>query len=136
MSITNQHVLHICKVDLDIYECISIDIASDEVIITDKQFEHIRHSHPEIGSINLLSIGDALLNPDYIFRDNKNPNTGIVVKHLRNPNQNNILVVMRVATFVDTGLLNSVISSWTISEKKLNNYIRNKELLYKREDME
>lgn len=33
------------KLDIEIYSCISSDIVTDEVIITDNQVEHIKKKH-------------------------------------------------------------------------------------------
>lgn len=34
------------KIDIEIYNCITKDITTDEVIITDKQIDHIKNRHP------------------------------------------------------------------------------------------
>ncbi len=34
------------KLDKEIYSCITDDISVDEVIITDKQIQHIKERHP------------------------------------------------------------------------------------------
>lgn len=38
--------MHICKLDIDKYKCVTSDIITYEVIITDKQIEHIKERHP------------------------------------------------------------------------------------------
>ena len=45
------------KIDRDIYKCITEDIVTDEVIITDNQMQHILDRHPEAYKevINYLS---------------------------------------------------------------------------------
>lgn len=44
MTVSNTNsgggVNYICKIDERIYECVSNDIPTDEVVITDKQIEH------------------------------------------------------------------------------------------------
>ncbi len=43
-------------------------------------------------------------------------------------------VVLRIATSKDDPeYKNSIISCWNISEKRLQNYLRNKQILYKKE---
>ena len=34
------------KIDQEIYQCITNDIVTDEVIITDERIEHIKERHP------------------------------------------------------------------------------------------
>ena len=34
------------KINKDIYKCVTTDIATDEVIITDNQIQHIKDRHP------------------------------------------------------------------------------------------
>ena len=36
------------KLNRDIYKCITDDIVTDEVIITDNQIQHIKDRHPKI----------------------------------------------------------------------------------------
>ena len=82
-----QKVLFIGRIDLDIYKCITEDIVTDEVVITNNQIE----------------------------------------------SSDNIQMVLRICTSKDPkGYKNSIISSWKISEKRLQNYLRNKRILYKK----
>lgn len=34
------------RIDKEIYECVSKNIVTDEVIITDNQIQHIKNRHP------------------------------------------------------------------------------------------
>ena len=46
----------------------------------------------------------------------------------------NLQMVLRICTSKDMkGYKNSIISSWRISEKRLQNYLRNKRILYKKQ---
>ena len=69
------------KIDKEIYKCITEDIITDEVIITNNQIEHIKIRHNESLDLAMSAVEETLLNPDFIFRD-KHPNTGLVVKLL------------------------------------------------------
>ena len=104
----------------DIYDCISSNHIADEVIITEEQMMHIRERHPEI-----------LDDPDYIFRD-KHPNTGLVVKKILNGEERSLLVLKIITSDDNKDYKNSVITSWKITEKRLNNYLRNKDVIYKK----
>lgn len=120
------------KIDRDIYSVISDDIITDETVITDKQIQHIKDRHPQDVDTVLRNIADVLRQPDYIIKD-KNPNTGLVIRAINFQNEN-LHVVLRICTANDPeGYKNSVISCWKISESRLQNYLRNKNVLYKRE---
>lgn len=120
------------KIDKSIYRCITANIITDEVVITDNQVKHIFERHPEDYETLIENLKVALNNPDYIIKD-KHQNTGLVVKQL-NTKTGYIQIVLRICTVEDeSGYKNSVISCWKISKKRLENYLRNKEILYKKE---
>ncbi|MBQ7884268.1 MAG: hypothetical protein IJ320_07940 [Phascolarctobacterium sp.] len=123
---------YIGKINKEIYRCITKDIVTDEVIITNNQIEHIKFRHREALELARCSISEALSEPDFIFRD-KHPNTGLVVKKI-SVSGNHIQIVLRICTSSDeVGYKNSIISYWQISESRLANYLRNKEVLYRKE---
>lgn len=116
----------------DIFSVISDDITTEEVIITDKQIEHIKQRHPMDYDEVMKYVSDALKNPDYILED-KHKNTGLVIKSMGNDKEN-VQMVLKVHTSHDKkGYKNSIISCWKISDKRLQNYLRNKNILYKKE---
>ena len=120
------------KIDRKIYKCITEDIMTDEVIITDNQIQHIKDKHPEVYDKVLSNIEEAIRIPDYIIKD-KHEYTGLVVKRIET--ESGVLqVVLRLCTSEDElGYKNSIISCWNLSERRLQNYLRNKEILYRRE---
>ena len=69
--------------DWTIYDCISSNHITDEVIITEEQMIHIRERHPEAYIDTIHYVREILDDPDYIFKD-KRPNTGLVVKKIFN----------------------------------------------------
>lgn len=80
-----------------------------------------------------FSAGSLLrgINSNGRIRD-KHPNTGLVIKSIP-CGMDNMLLVLRISTAADReGYKNSLITSWKISEKRLNNYMRNKEVIYKK----
>lgn len=128
----NIEVYIIGKINREIYKCITEDIVTDEVIITDNQIQHIKDRHPEVYDRVLSNIEEAIRIPDYIIRD-KHEYTGLVVKRIKTENWV-LQVVLRLCTSEDEqGYKNSVISCWELSERRLQNYLRNKEILYRRE---
>ncbi len=128
----NVEVHSIGKIDREIYKCITEDIRTEEVIITDNQIQHIKDRHPEAYDKVLNNIQEAIRVPDYIIRD-KHEYSGLVIKRIQT--ESGILqVVLRLCTSEDEqGYKNSIISCWELSEKRLQNYLRNKEILYSRE---
>lgn len=121
------------KLDRNIYKCITEDIMTDEVVITDNQIQHIIERHPEAYNNAIGYINKAIQEPDYIINDDKHINTGLVVKRISSEKEQ-LLLVLRMCTSRDPKeYKNSIITSWSISEKRLQNYLRNKEILYKKE---
>ena len=121
------------KIDKNIYKCITDDIVTDEVIITDNQIQHILDRHPDAYETAMKEMRTAIESPDYIIADDKHNNTGLVIKKFKMKGDN-LQLVLRICTHKDEpGYKNSVISCWEISEKRLENYLKNKRVLYKKE---
>lgn len=121
------------KIDRGIYSCVTKDIRTDEVVITDNQIQHIKERHPEAFEKAMRDVKSTIENPDYIIADDKHKNTGLVIRNIKREEEH-LLLVLRICTSVDEpGYKNSVISSWEISERRLQNYLRNKRILYKKE---
>ena len=119
-------------IDRNLYKCITEDIVTDEVIITDNQIQHILERHPDSFEKSMDVLRVALADPDYIIQD-KHKNTGLVIKQFCTADGHS-QIVLRICTSEDEpGYKNSIISSWEISDKRLQNYLRNKQILYKKE---
>ena len=121
----------ICDLDIEKYRCVSPDIRTSEVIITEERIRHIQAHHP--GHFEEIEpfLGEAIICPDYILEDA--PNTGLVLKWIEE-NGVRFQLVLRLHTSSDpNGRKNSIISAWKISESRWNNYVRNKKILYKSE---
>lgn len=116
---------------MSIYKCISNEYVTDEVIITEKQLLYIQEKHPEAYDNTIGYIIYILEQPDYIIKDT-HPNTGLVIKQIMSC-EKHLLLVLRVCTSCNKGYKNSIITSWEISDARLNNCHRNKRIHYKRE---
>ena len=69
------------KIDREIYKCVTKDIVTDEVIITEDQILHICERHPSDYEKFGKYIPQILAEPDYILEANK-PNTAFVLKRI------------------------------------------------------
>ena len=120
------------RIDKNIYKCVTEDIVTDEVIITDERIAHIKERHPNDYERFCSYIPEIISNPDYIIASNK-PNTATVLKQITN-NGEKFQLVLRIITSKDNvDFKNSVITFLNINERTWNKYLRNKEILYKKE---
>lgn len=132
----NFEVKELCKLDYDIYSCITEKIATDRVVLTSKSVIHIADHHPDAYNEVLIELKDTIINPDYIISDNNHDYTGLVIKKIESEEEGNLntFIVLKVCTDSKNGeLANSIISGWKISDKRLQSYLRNKQILYKKE---
>ena len=120
------------KIDIEKYKCVTEDIRTDEVIITDKQIEHIKIRHPNDYEKFHLFFKEIVENPDYIIEANK-PNTALILKEIKNE-QEQFKAVLRLATSSDNiTYKNSIITFMKINDKEWARLLRNKKILYKSE---
>ena len=126
-------VKYIGKIDIEIYKCVTEDIQTDEVVITDTQIEHIKERHPQDYEMYHGFIKQIVVEPDYILEANK-PNTAFVLKQIHE-NGRNYQLILRLKTSADNGSYkNSVITFLKIDDRKVAKYLRNKKILYSRFD--
>ena len=127
-----QDVHYIGKLDRKIYKCITDDITTDEVIITDTQIQHIKERHPNDFERYFKYAEEVIKAPDYIIEANK-PNTAFILKHIED-NGKKYEMILRLKTSKDPkDYKNSIITFLKISDKKWKKYLRNKKILYKSE---
>ena len=121
----------VCKLDKNLYSVVTADIASDEVIITDKQIEHIKERHPNDFESFASFMGEVIVNPDYIIEANKS-NTALILKEIELDGRK-LKLVLRLKTSLDPDeYKNSVITFQHINDKRYLRYINNAKILYKR----
>lgn len=120
------------KIDKNIYKCVSEDIVTDEVIITDERIAHIiQRRGQDFYKKYSQYFGEILDNPDYIFPDREN--TALVCKKIINDGKY-INVALRLVTSVDNSKYkNSIITAVGESEKRFAQRLRNNKPLYKKE---
>ena len=121
------------KLNKEIYKCITTDIDTERVVITEEQLNHIANHHPEAYDNVVKELQNAILNPDYIIKDKNKKDTGLIVKELL-IGEKYLYLVLKICTDSQDGKwANSIISGWHISEKRLQNYLRKCTVLYKGE---
>lgn len=120
------------KIDIEIYNCITKDITTDEVIITDKQIDHIKNRHPNDYELFNKYFEEIVEQPDYIIEANK-PFTALILKEIQIDNKK-FKTVVRLATSNDTpSYKNSIITFMKIDDREWNRILKNKKILYKSE---
>lgn len=126
------NVYPVGKIDRNIFSCITEDIVTDEVIITEKQIAHIRERHPNDYERYSGFFQEIISSPDYILEANK-PNTAVLLKEIRDESEV-FKTILKIATSIDeAGYKNSIITFMKIDTKEWNRLLRNKRILYKRE---
>lgn len=120
------------KIDIEIYNCITKDITTDEVIITDKQIDHIKNRHPNDYELFNKYLEKIVEQPDYIIEANK-PFTALILKEIQIDNKK-FKTVVKLATSNDTpSYKNSIITFMKIDDREWNRILKNKKILYKSE---
>lgn len=121
------------KIDKKIYRCITEDIVTDDVIITDERIQHIKERHPNDYERYYSYLKKIVEDPDYIVKTNK-PNTALILKEIVESEEKQFKTVLRLTTSKDNPeFKNSIITFMKINEKEWSRMIRNKQILYKKE---
>ena len=124
---------YIGKIDIEKFKLISQDITTKDVIITGKQVEHIKERHPKNYEEYFRFFKEIIENPDYIIRDIK-PNTGFLLKEFIKEDKR-FQLILRLHTSEDNEKYkNSIITFFKVSKKKYEQYLRNKEIVWRRLD--
>lgn len=120
------------KINREIYKCITSNIVTDEVIITDERIMHIKERHPDDYERFYSYIPAIIDSPDYIIEANK-PNTAVILKEIKE-NGEKFKLVLRIKVESDPdGYKNSIMTFWHIGEMTWKKSLKNKNILYKRE---
>ena len=124
----------ICNLDPNIYKVIITSIVTTQVIITDRQLEHIRERHPDISESVIEQLEKIISSPDYIIETDM-LSTANILKHLE-INGKGYQLILRIKTDSDpVEFQNSIITLMSVNEKRYRQYLRNRKILYKRESL-
>lgn len=125
---------YLCKIDRNIYACVSDDITTDEVIIPNERIQHIIERHPNDYERFSRYMVSMIEKPHYIIETNK-PNTAFILKSFKDDNEF-FRLILRLHTSKDNdGYKNSVITFQHVREKEYRRLIKNKKILYKADDL-
>lgn len=130
----NNTVHAVARLDMDKYRCVSENMVTDEVIITDERIRHIQKRHPGDYERFCAFMPEIIRAPDYIIRDSR-ANTAMLLKEFTQDGGAELFrLALRLATSTDpAGYKNSVITFLRIRQKEWNRLVKNKEILYKPE---
>lgn len=129
----NINIQYIGKIDREKFKEISSKIITDEVILTDKQRQHIIARHPEIYEIVKHKFNKIIEGPDYILKDSLRENTAMIIKITEEKNKIINLILRLAVEEDDARNKNSIITCIPIGESRLKSYINNGKIIYKNE---
>ncbi len=120
------------RIDKAIYRCVSDNITTDEVVITDERISHVRERHLNDFEKFFSYIPMIIADPDYIIEANK-PNTAVLLKEIID-NGKKVKLVLRISVKNDPkGYKNSIITFMHIGDKTWKKTLKNKNILYTKE---
>lgn len=112
------------KINIEIYKCITNDILTDDVVITENQIIHIKERHSNAFERFSQYFGEIVAAPDYIIEANK-PNSALILKEIC-CDKAKFKTVLKLATNADNPhYKNSIITFMQIDEKEWNRLIKN-----------
>ena len=103
------------KINIATYRCVSAEIVTDEVVMTEERIEHIRKRHPNDYERFCTYIPRMIAEPDYIVQANK-ANTAVILKEIQE-NGEKFKLILRIKMQHDPAdYRNSVLSFWRIGD--------------------
>lgn len=120
------------KINIATYRCVSAEIVTDEVVMTEERIEHIRKRHPNDYERFCTYIPRMIAEPDYIVQANQ-ANTAVILKEIQE-NGEKFKLILRIKMQHDPAdYRNSVLSFWRIGDTTWRKTLKNKKILYKAE---
>lgn len=118
----------------ELFSCVSDNIVSKEVIITDERIQHIKDRHPKDYERFSTYIPLIISEPDYIIHDERE-NTAMVLKEvaIENSDEHFRIALKLITASDDPAYKNSILTFMHVRKKEYERIIRNKKILYKRE---
>ena len=125
-------MLYIGKLDIEIYKCVTADIQTDDVIITDERVQHIKERHPNDFERYCQYMREIIENPEYIVEANK-PKSALILKTFTEGEDVFKTVLRLITSDDDPAFKNSIITFMKIDDKEYKRLVKNKKVLYKSE---
>ena len=123
----------IAQIDRELYKTVAPSIRSKVVILTDNQKEHIiKRRGQKFFDCYSKYFAEIAETPDYLFADERHPNTAIACKTLDIDGAHVHLVIRLAVAEDENGYENSVITALIESDRRYAQRLRNKIPLYKR----
>lgn len=123
-----EDVHYVGKINKEIFSCVTKDIITDDVIITDELIEHIKERHPNDFEKYNEYIRLAVEQPEYIIEANKEKSALILKSFIEDNNR--FKTILRIVTSTDNeNYKNSIITFMKINEKERKRLIKNKNTL-------
>lgn len=123
---------YIGKLNKALYRCVTEDITTDEVIITEERIQHIKDRHPRDYERFMGYMPEMISDPDYIIAANKE-NTAVILKEIESVGEKFKLILRLKVSGDPAGYQNSVLSFWRIGDVTWKKTVKNKVILYKKE---
>ena len=125
-------VLLIGRIDKDLYSCVTKDIFTDEVVITNERIQHIKDHHPNDYERFSVYLKEIVERPDYII-ESKRPNTALVLKEILDHGERFKLILRLITHYDNPDYKNSILTFMKIDDSEWKRLIHNKKVLYKSE---
>ena len=127
-----ENIEKICDLDPELYRCVSRNIRTREVVITEERIAHIKERHPNDYEQYAAYLADIITHPQYILESDM-PHTAFRLKEYIDCGKR-FQLILRLSIPSDNPIYkNSVITFLHINERKWRKYLRNKKILYKSE---
>jgi len=106
-------------------------VITDKVVLTAERIRHINEHHPGDYEKYGCYIKLIIESPDYVIADNKNLDTVLFMKTIKEIDRK-VQIVIRLNTNInETEKQNSILTFWKIKTRNYNQIVRNKEILWK-----
>ncbi len=125
-----EEYINIGNINIELLEDF-FDIKTDRLIITKERIEHINKRHKDDYELYGKYMLNIIEKPDYILKDIKSKDT---VLYLKNIEELNLQMVIKLQTENNINKCNSVITFWHMRKRSYEQIIMKNEIIYKNVD--
>ena len=109
-------------------------LVTTDVILTEERIKHIKEHHPGDYEKYGVYIKEVIRDPDYILDDNKNIDTVLYMKNIKENNKNIQIVIRLNTNKTEFNKKNSILTLWKVKNSTYNQLIRNRKVIWKKLD--